>query len=584
MTFLDTSKAVWILSAVAFIALFWGSERGRRRRLERFVGSFADRLRYGPSDRARAWGRSFIVAGAALAALALMRPTWGFRWVEVPSQGRDLYVLLDISKSMLAQDVAPNRLTWAKRKVIDLTQLAPGHRLGVIAFAGGAYLACPLTSDAAALSTMLDNLGPESTTSGGTAIGLALELAQSRLKKQGGGAVLLLSDGEDHDGGAEAAAARLGEAGIPVYALGVGRPEGAPLPEPGGGFKKGSSGEVILSRLDERALTRIASAGKGRYLRSEVGDADLKGVLADWTGSGEDAASGGGRKQKPEERFQWPLALVLLFWLVEVRLQEGRAAARAGWRLPWRRGAVALLLWLSTLARASTADSLYEKGKFDEAEKLLLDRQVRRPNDGGILYDLGNAYYRQGKFEEGERAFGQAAEKLEGPAKQHAHYNRGNAAFRQQRYPDAIGHYETAVALDPKDEDAKYNLALAKKRLQEQQQQKQQDKNQQQNPKNQKDQDQKPPQDQKEQGAKQEQDNDKGNDQDKDKKESPQQAQKQDQKERKGQQAKAGEGEKKPAGAMDEQEAQALLERVKEFRVKKKPESRKGAPRDGKDW
>jgi Ca-activated chloride channel homolog len=576
---------VFLVPVALAFALRWAEAR-RRERLERLIAArLAARLVRGAAEGKRRAGAVLVVSAAVFLAAALVRPTWGFHWEEVPAKGRDLYVLLDISKSMLAQDVSPDRLTWAKRKVIDLAALVPGDRIGVIAFSAAAFLACPLTADSEALSLILDSLSPESTTGGGTAISSALDLAVERLtkKRSGESAVLLLTDGEDHDGGAQAAAKRAAKAGVAVYALGVGRPDGAPIPEPQGGFKKTASGEMVLTRLDEAALQELARAGEGAYQRSQPGDGDLQAILSRLSGDEADREAQNGRRQVPDERFQWPLLLAVFLLLAEALVQDGLPRLSRKW------AAAALLFLFAPAARGADLKQLYESGQYEELEKRLLDRQVRSPEDADLLYDLGNTLYRQKKFAEAEKAFAAAAEKSQGPAKERAVYNRGNAAFRQNRLEDAIGHYETAVALDPKDEDARHNLAVAKRRLEEQKKQQQQNQNQQNQDKDSGKQEKQGDANQDDKAAEKDKAQDKRKPEEagagkEEKKE--QSAQNEPGKENMPEPAsEAKEGDKgEPKGAMSKEEAQAWLSRVREMKAAKRGQPKNGGTPGGKDW
>ncbi len=580
---------VFLIPPLLVAFLLW-AERQRAKRLAAFVSlRLAEKLVRGPAAGKRCVGLALIGLASLFAAMALVRPTWGHHWEEVPTKGRDLYVLLDVSKSMLAQDVSPDRLTWAKRKILDLAALLPGDRVGILAFSGSAFLACPLTTDSQALPLFLDALGPESTTGAGTAISSALNLSVERLGKQKSSksAVLLLSDGEDHDGGAEAAAKRALEAGVTVFALGIGKPDGAPIPEAGGGFKKSGSGEMVITRLDEGALQTIAKAGGGAYWRSQPGDGDLQAIVAAFSGNEEGAEPTSGKRSVPDERFQWPLVLVVVLLLLEAVLQDGLP------RFAWKRVSTAVLLLSSAFAHAADLNQLYEKGKFIEVEKALLDKQVRRPDDPKLLYDLGSTLYRQQKFAEAEKAFGAAAERFEGEEKERAVYNRGNAAFRQEKFEDAISQYEWALSLNPKDEDARHNMALARKRLEEKKKEQQKDPKDQKDKKDQKDQkkddkgkeEQGKDKDSKQGGPDKPDDKKNGAGDKKDDKESQAKQEQANEKDKtdgkeKGQEAKPGDTK----GEMSKEEAQAWLSRLREKRNAKQGKPKPGGTPGGKDW
>lgn len=273
----------WLaLALVAVVFVAW--ELGMRRRaLARLSGSEELRRLVVPH---LAPGRgivraSLLVVGVALLGLALLRPQLGQREVAVKRRGIDLVVAVDASHSMQARDVLPSRLARAKLELSSFIDRLAGDRVGLVAFAGEAFVQCPLTHDYAAAKLFLRAIDPEAMPSQGTAIARALETAGAMFEAAEDGArsrvVLLLTDGEDHSGRLEAAVRSLAEKGIRVYALGVGTGAGSPIPilDAEGNvvsYRKDRVGRTVVSRLEEGQLRRIAEATGGRYVAASGSD------------------------------------------------------------------------------------------------------------------------------------------------------------------------------------------------------------------------------------------------------------------------------------------------------------------------
>lgn len=263
-------RLLWVVLALAAIGAV--ALRLRRRALLRATGALAPRV--APSaGRLRPARRLLLsVSGLALLALALARPQCGARTQVTRRLGVDLVIALDVSRSMLARDVAPDRLTRARLELEELTERLGGDRVGLVLFAGTAVTACPLTTDVRALRVFLRGAGPDSVPSPGTDIAGALQRAREVLDSAERGArskvVLLVSDGGELEPGATRAAAVLADAGVRVYALGVGGAGGVPIPiadAAGGvsGYKKDARGETVITRLEESTLAAVAAKGDG---------------------------------------------------------------------------------------------------------------------------------------------------------------------------------------------------------------------------------------------------------------------------------------------------------------------------------
>ena len=273
-----------------------------------------------------------IILAVTFISLALCRPQLGFRWEEIRRKGIDILIAFDVSNSMLAEDVKPNRLERARREVMDLLELLQGDRIGLIAFAGVPYLECPLTLDYGAVHLFLDYLQPDLIPVPGTAITQAIELAIEVFSKQGSQtkALILITDGEDHAGDPLSVAKIAKEKGIKIFPIGIGQEGGSPIPEPhGGGFRKDKAGNLILTKLDEETLKKIAHETGGTYVRSVTGDLDLEKIYLDEIRKGmEQQELKSTRRRRWNERFQWPLGLGIILLLFEPFITEVKPKKR----------------------------------------------------------------------------------------------------------------------------------------------------------------------------------------------------------------------------------------------------------------
>jgi Ca-activated chloride channel family protein len=274
--------ALWLIAIVAGLAVVAAFGIARRRRaLREAAGMLADRVAPGNGALLPSLRLSFMSAGLMLFAGALAQPQCGTRAELAKRYGIDLVVALDASRSMLARDVKPDRLTRAKLELSALIDRLKGDRVGVVVFAGEAFVQCPLTTDYSAAKLFLKAVDPNSVPQQGTAIGNALEASQEVLtaadRGAKGKAVLLITDGEDNDEGATEAAEALSTDGIRVFAIGVGSTTGEPIPvldREGNvtGYKRDRSGNTVMTRLNETLLRDIAAKTEGRYVHSAAGD------------------------------------------------------------------------------------------------------------------------------------------------------------------------------------------------------------------------------------------------------------------------------------------------------------------------
>ncbi len=257
--------------------------------------------------------------------LALTQPRWGYEWEELRQEGVDIVIALDVSKSMLAEDIPPNRLSRAKRKIADLLQMLDGDRIGLVAFAGSAFVQCPLTLDYSAAKLFLDATDTDLLSSQGTALAEAIRTSVKAFRSEDkkSKAILLITDGEDHQGNPVEAAKWAAEQGVKIYTIGIGKEIGAPIPDPAGGFKKDSLGEVVLTKLDETTLQQIALETGGTYVRSVTGDLDLEKIyLENINQKIEQKELKTERRKLWQERFQWAVFLAFICLLIEFTIRE----------------------------------------------------------------------------------------------------------------------------------------------------------------------------------------------------------------------------------------------------------------------
>lgn len=329
-------QILWLLLAVPVgLALFALAARTQGASRRAWAGSLYARLASGLDQGRERLRVAFFWLGWCFVVLALARPQWGGEIVMSKRQGIDLVIALDVSTSMLAEDMRPNRLAAAKRAIGDLIARMGGDRLGLVAFAGDALTLCPLTLDHGTVLLLLDSMGPTSVSTPGTNVGAALRRARETFVKKETKykALVLVTDGESHEGDVIREAEEAAKEGIIVYAIGIGSPDGQPIPERDEngavlGFKKDRSGRTVNSRLDEETLRRIAAATNGRYYRSTPQAVEMAGVLQELEGL-EKKELEGLLATHFEERYQWPLALAALVLAIEMLIPNRRREAQA---------------------------------------------------------------------------------------------------------------------------------------------------------------------------------------------------------------------------------------------------------------
>jgi Ca-activated chloride channel homolog len=498
-------KMLWLLlvSVLLLSLFFWWSWRRRQFLISQFVKSrLLAHLTVGLSRTVQKTRMALLVAATGCLLLALAQPQWGFAWEEVTQRGLDIVVAVDTSRSMLAEDIAPNRLERAKLAALDLMRLAKRDRLGLVAFAGAAFLQCPLTVDDEAFRQSVNELDVGIIPQGGTALAEAIQTALSTFKNETDNhrVLVLFTDGEDHDTGAVAAAEKAVDTGMRIFTVGVGTANGELLRQRDKQgnleYVKDADGNVVKSRLNESLLTQIATAGNGFYL--PLRGAKTMDVLYQRGLAPLPKAETNSRFVKQfHERYQWPLGLAILLLLGEMFVPDRRRVRRTEAMVtatnPELRKIVAALALALTLVPASASPSAalrkYEAGQFRDAYRDYSQLLERHPDDVRLQYNTGAAAYQAKKFEDAAKHFSVAATAPDLQLQEHAYYNLGNSLYRMgegEPAPDkkmgsweqSVREFEAALKLDPKDADAQYNLEFVKKKLEELKKQRQQSKQQ----------------------------------------------------------------------------------------------------------
>lgn len=330
---LDRLMLLWLLVPAALLLYYL-----LRRRL-RLLAQLAD-LRVFETlapdwHRKRARTRAILwLAAVGFMLVGLARPQWGFRWEEVRRRGLDLMVVLDTSRSMLAEDIKPNRLQQAKWGISDLVKKLRGDRVGIVSFAGSSFLQCPLTSDYAAFLMTLDDVYVGMIPRGGTAIAQAVRTAAESFEAstEADRVILLITDGEDHEGDIDKTIEMLKEKGIRLFAVGLGSTEGELIPVPGEdgrtGFLKDGAGNVVKSSLHEDTLERLVLATGGMYIRAAPGDIGVERLIGQGLSKLTRQDSESKMIKAYEERFYWPLGVALALLALEAAVPERRKRRR----------------------------------------------------------------------------------------------------------------------------------------------------------------------------------------------------------------------------------------------------------------
>lgn len=500
---------LWFLLLIPvgyFIAFL--SDRARQQRLASLIDrslwsamipelDLSSRLR-----KARFWW------GAALfGVIALARPQWGIHEEVTHVAGLDIMVVLDISNSMDVEDILPSRLNKAKHLVHRFVDGLHGDRVGVVPFAGTSYVACPLTTDLEYALETIDVLTPQAIVNQGTDIGKGLEVALGSLSRgaeEGAAvgsekvvsqAILLISDGEDHEEQAIELAKKVRSAGINLFIIGVGTEKGGPIPirDSSGnlhGYKRDPNNQGVVSTFKPNELMEMASVGGGRYWNASLSESEVDEIHRELGGLNRtDYAER--RQITHEERYQWPLAIALVFFLLELALPLRKMNLRINRASV---GMVAVLVLASQIGCIGSADhyqenekgiEAYNAGRMDEAKQHFSSVQAKNPSAPELFYNQGLVQEKEGDVDGAIRSFSEAAKgiKKDQPVELdgRAFFNLGATYAKKGDLPNAVRSYLGAIEAAQRnhdtalEQDTRKNLELLVTQLQQQQKEQQQE-------------------------------------------------------------------------------------------------------------
>src|SRR6478735_6879032 len=493
-----------LLLVPLLIVLFVHSEHRGVKRLQLFVSARLLPQLAGTVNRRRRIIRfGLLFLGLALALVSLAQPRWGYTFEDVKRKGLDLLVAVDTSRSMLSNDVQPSRLDRVKLAIQDLIDELQGDRVGLIAFAGRAFLQAPLTIDYDAVIEAVSDLDTKTIPEGGTNISSAITLATQSFGKSamGNRALIIFTDGEELSGDAVKTAKAAADAGVRIFTIGVGTPQGSLIPVTGDNgetsFVKDSAGQVVKSKLDDKRLREIAEATGGFYLHLENGPRTMQQVQSEGLAKMQAAEMDVRLSRRPIERYEWPLGAALIALALSILIPErkrvrerahvpaparnaGRSVAGGAVKATGAAVAVLMLLCSSVFATVPGINS-YQQGKFEDAYKEFQDTLKSHPQsraEDELQFDSGTAAYKLKDYNKALESFSQALLTPDTGLQTKGHYNLGNTLYQRGEmeksddkklsdWTNSLDHYEQTLKLDPQNKEAKDNYEYVKRKIDE---------------------------------------------------------------------------------------------------------------------
>ena len=486
---------LYLLAVIPVLAIIrFLTYRNQKKRLRKFGDPKLLRELMPDVSRFRPAVKFWILQGAlALLIVMLARPQFGTKINNEQRVGIETIIAMDISNSMMAEDITPSRLDRSKMMVENLVDHFTNDKIGLIVFAGDAFVQLPITSDYVSAKMFLSSIDPSMMATQGTDIARAIDMAtHSFTQEEGiGKAIIVITDGEDHEGGALEAAKAAKDAGMRVYVLGVGSTKGSPIPIPGtGDYMKDNTGNTVMSALNEDMCRQVAQAGGGAYIHVENNSAaqDQLDKELDKLAKKETTST---VYSEFDEQFQAVAILALLLLILEICIFDRRNPLIKRLSLfgsKKKAAATMLLLMVAATASAQQADRQYIRegnkqfrlGQYDKAEVSYRKAVEKNPKNPQAAYNLGNALMAQKKDSAAVQQFEQSTRIETNPMRKAAAYhNMGVICQTHKMYDEAIKAYKNALRNNPNDDETRYNLVLCKhlkKKQDEKQKQNQQNK------------------------------------------------------------------------------------------------------------
>ena len=481
----------WGLSLIPVLgALVMRAEARGAKRLREFVSARLLPQLAGTVNRPRRMLRLGLqLLGLALAIISLAQPRWGYTFEDVKRKGLDLLVAVDTSRSMLSNDVQPNRLERVKLAAHDLIDQLQGDRIGLIAFAGRAFLQAPLTIDYDAAIESLNDLDTKTIPEGGTNISAAITLATQSFGKSavGNRALVIFTDGEELSGDAIKNAKAAADAGVRIFTIGVGTASGSLIPISGEdgetSFVKDSAGQVVKSKLDEKRLREVAQAAGGFYLHLENGPRTMQQLYTEGLAKMQAAEMDVRLSRRPIERYEWPLGAALVTLALSILIGERKRSRERGYaRTPAKIATAAAALWLAFCQfgfGAAPGLDAYRDGKFGDAYSQFQETLKTHPEsraEDKLQFDSGTAAYKSEEYGKALESFSQALLSPDNGLQSKSHYNLGNTLYQRGEtqknddkklsdWTNALDHYQQTLKLEPQNREAKENYDYVKKKI-----------------------------------------------------------------------------------------------------------------------
>ena len=429
---------------------------------------------------------SLLLTALALLIVMIARPQFGTKINREKRTGIETIIALEVSNSMLAEDVAPSRLDRSKMMVENLVDNFTNDKIGLIVFAGDAFIQLPITSDYVSAKMFLSSISPSMIATQGTDIAKAISMASHSFTQQEGvgKAIIVITDGEDHEGGALEAAKDAKDKGMRVYILGVGSTKGAPIPTENGDYMKDNTGQTVMTGLNEQMCREIAQAGGGAYIHVE-NNSNAQDQLDHELSKLAKKEIESTVYSDYDEQFQAVGILVLLLLIIEICILDIKNPLLKNVSLFNRNKkvvAILLALLMSATMQAQSDRQLvregnqqFRSGNYAEAEISYRKAVEKNPRNAQAIYNLGNALLGQRKDSAAVSQFEQSA-KLETNSirKSQAYHNIGVICQGQKQFAQAIEAYKESLRNNPSDDDTRYNLELCKRQQKQQQNQDQQ--------------------------------------------------------------------------------------------------------------
>lgn len=483
---------LWLLVLIPVLALIrFISFRNQKKRLRKFGEPallkelMPDVSRFRPS--VKFW---ILQLSLVLLIVLLARPQMGTRINQEKRVGIETVIAMDISNSMRAEDIVPSRLDRSKMMVENLVEHFTNDKIGLIVFAGDAFVQLPITSDYVSAKMFLSSIDPSMINTQGTDIAKAIEMATHSFtpEERIGKAIIVITDGEDHEGGALEAAKTAQDYGMHVYVLGVGSTDGAPIPVPDtGGYMKDNTGNTVMSALNEDMCKQVAQAGGGAYIHVENNSTAQEQLDRELDKLAKKETSTTVYSEF-DEQFQAFGVLVLLLLILEICILDRRNPLLKNISFfGSKKHTVTVLLFLMAMTAAAQTDRQYIRegnkqfrhGAYAEAEVSYRKAIEKNPKNPQAAFNLGNALMAQKKDSAAVEQFESAARLEANPLrKAQAYHNIGVVCQTHKMYGEAIEAYKNALRMNPGDDETRYNLVLCKHQQRKQDQNK---KNQQQN-------------------------------------------------------------------------------------------------------